>query len=250
MHRVLPGPAVSPLCRTPPSWLWSCYGTAGSLRGPDPSPAARLLAPVPRARALCELGCRYWLLPRCRSEPGGVFPWLSGTRTRCACAVSVPRAGSVPGTVGRFPVDPVSPSAGRGRRAVSLEEPRAVLAFHSAPGSRCWRCSGAMPWQQPALSPLAGEEGGTARGPGPALREVRGGAQTGTERGARRHLAALWVSDRPAEGSEEVLQHRQPRLRARGGGSAPQRRHGGCRGHGKALLPAPSPGCLGALGVM
>lgn len=40
--------------------------------------------------------------------------------------------------------------------------------------------------------------------------------------------------DRPAEGSEEVLQHRQPRLRARGGGRASQWGHGGCRGHGKA----------------
>lgn len=84
--------------------------------------------------------------------------------------------------------------------------------------------------------------------PGPGLPSARSGTEPSPGPGVTWPPAC--VSDRPAEGPEEVLQHRQPRLRARGGGRAPQRRHGGCRGHGKALLPhALSPGCPGNLGV-
>lgn len=102
----------------PPSRLWSCYGRAGSLWGPGPSPAARPLAPAPRAACSVRWGAGAGC-SQTQVRAGRAVSLVLGTRTRCACAVSVPRAApslALPGAL--VAVDPVSaPSAGRGHRA-------------------------------------------------------------------------------------------------------------------------------------
>lgn len=78
----------------------------------------------------------------------------------------------------------------------------------------------------------------------PAPSKLWDRAQSRAEQSVPGHCAltdGLCFSDRPAQRSEEVLQHRRPWLRARSRGGAPQRRDGGCRGRGKdPSLPSSS----------
>lgn len=98
MHRALSGHACEPSVPSPAlPGSGPATGERGASWAPDPSPVARLLAPVPRARFLCKMGCQYWLLHRWQVRAGRGISLAHGNQNPVrVCRVPCPFPGLAP----------------------------------------------------------------------------------------------------------------------------------------------------------